>query len=98
MKRLSGAALVVLLWSVPIFSQVREIGATGEYRMGDNDTKATARALALEQAKRNALEQAGTFVSSLVRRHKLIETISHRCDPSSMTRGATSAVLHRLEC
>src|SRR3989442_3522627 len=55
--------LALLFGSISLSAQVREIVAHGEYRMGDNDTKVNARRLALEEAKRNALEQAGTYVS-----------------------------------
>jgi tetratricopeptide (TPR) repeat protein len=48
-----------------VWSQMREIVAWGEYRMGDNDTRADAMKLALADAKKNALEQAGTYLSSV---------------------------------
>jgi tetratricopeptide (TPR) repeat protein len=44
----------------------RLLKATGEYRMGDNDTRADAKRLALQDAKRLALEKAGTFLESIV--------------------------------
>lgn len=37
----------------------------GDYRMGDNDTRTDAKRLALLDAKRLALEQAGTYVESI---------------------------------
>lgn len=46
-------------------AEVRIIRATGEYRMGDNDTRADAKRIALLDAKRLALEQAGTYVESI---------------------------------
>ena len=46
-------------------AEVRTITATGEYRMGDNDTRTDAKRLALLDAKRLALEQAGTYLESV---------------------------------
>ncbi|MBI4517886.1 MAG: tetratricopeptide repeat protein [Deltaproteobacteria bacterium] len=46
-------------------TETRTIRATGEYRMGDNDTRADAKRLALLDAKRLALEQVGTCVESI---------------------------------
>ncbi len=39
--------------------------ATGEYRMGDNDTRTDAKRLALLDAKRLALERVGTFLEGV---------------------------------
>src|SRR5437870_2720352 len=64
-KRYVIFGLALLVGSAHLSAQVREIAASGEYRMGDTDTKVNARHLALEEAKRNVLEQAGTFVSGL---------------------------------
>ena len=49
---------------VPAQADTRSLVATGEYRMGDNDTRSDAKRLALLDAKRRALEQAGTYVES----------------------------------
>jgi tetratricopeptide (TPR) repeat protein len=46
-------------------AEVRTITATGEYRMGDNDTKTDAKRLALQDGKRLALEKAGTYLESI---------------------------------
>jgi tetratricopeptide (TPR) repeat protein len=46
-------------------AEVRTITATGEYRMGDNDTRTDAKRLALLDAKRLALEQAGVYIESI---------------------------------
>lgn len=46
-------------------AEIRTITATGEYRMGDNDTRIDAKRLALLDAKRLALEQAGTYIESI---------------------------------
>lgn len=42
----------------------REIIAEGTYQAGDSDTPLTGQAMALLLAKRNALEQSGTYISS----------------------------------
>ena len=44
---------------------VQEIQATGRYHLGDNDTRIDGHRLALMDAKRNALEKAGTYVESI---------------------------------
>jgi hypothetical protein len=49
----------------PGHAAVQEIEATGRYHLGDNDTKLDGRRLALLEAKRNALEKAGTYVESI---------------------------------
>ena len=49
----------------PAVAEVRTLTATGEYRMGDNDTRTDAKRLALLDAKRLALEQAGTYLESV---------------------------------
>ena len=62
------ASLVVvlsLLVRSPAGAEARIVTATGEYRMGDNDTRADAKRLALLDAKRLALEQVGTYIESL---------------------------------
>lgn len=46
-------------------AEVRTITTTGEYRMGDNDTRTDAKRLALLDAKRLALEQAGSYIESI---------------------------------
>lgn len=66
--RLSIAALTLFVFTVlaiPAFAEPVEIFAEGTYQMGDNDTPARAEQQALLKAKRNALEQAGTFVTSI---------------------------------
>ncbi|HUI28385.1 MAG TPA: hypothetical protein VL403_20065 [Candidatus Kryptonia bacterium] len=44
---------------------IKEIEATGRYQMGDNDSKLDGHRLALMEAKRNALEKAGTYVENI---------------------------------
>jgi hypothetical protein len=44
---------------------VRVVTASGEYRMGDHDTRADAVRLAIEAAKRQALEEVATYLESV---------------------------------
>lgn len=63
-----GLLLIVALvfWAAgPALAEVRTITATGEYRMGDNDSRTDAKRLALLDAKRLALEQAGVYIESI---------------------------------
>ena len=58
----------VLLWLgcvTATFATIKEIDATGRYALGDNDTRIDGHRLALMDAKRNALEKAGTYVESV---------------------------------
>ena len=48
-----------------VFAEVRTVNGRGSYRMGDHDTKDDAVRLAVEAAKRNALEQVVTYVESV---------------------------------
>ena len=56
-------ALLLFLPSLG-FSETKEIIAEGTYNMGDGETPSVAESRALLQAKRTALEQAGTYVES----------------------------------
>lgn len=58
--------LVTLLLFLPSvgFSETKEIVAEGAYHMGDGETPSVAESRALLQAKRLAVEQAGTYVES----------------------------------
>lgn len=49
----------------PPSAQVRVVTASGEYRMGDHDTRGDAVRLAVEAAKRDALEQVATYLESV---------------------------------
>ncbi|MGH8694473.1 MAG: hypothetical protein ACREVM_09645, partial [Burkholderiales bacterium] len=63
---LQAAAMFLCLVSVGnADAEIRTITATGEYRMGDKDTRTDAKRLALLDAKRLALEQAGTHIESI---------------------------------
>jgi tetratricopeptide (TPR) repeat protein len=55
----------ILLAVSPTQAEVRTITATGEYRMGDNDTRTDAKRLALLDAKRLALEKTGTYLEGV---------------------------------
>jgi tetratricopeptide (TPR) repeat protein len=61
------AVLAGWIWlaSAAAAAEVRTLTATGEYRMGDNDTKTDAKRLALLDAKRQALEQVGTYLEGV---------------------------------
>jgi tetratricopeptide (TPR) repeat protein len=61
------AVLAIWVWLAPAAAatEVRTLTATGEYRMGDNDTKTDAKRLALLDAKRQALEQVGTYLEGV---------------------------------
>jgi len=49
----------------PPSANVRVVTARGEYRMGDHDTRSDAIRLAVEAAKRDALEQVATYLESV---------------------------------
>ncbi|MCP9451423.1 MAG: hypothetical protein NNA23_01935 [Nitrospira sp.] len=57
--------VVSLLLETSVFAEVRTVRASGEYRWGETDTKEDAGRLALEAAKRNALEQVAIYVESV---------------------------------
>jgi hypothetical protein len=48
----------------PCAAETKTFIADATYTMGDGDTPAYAEAMALQQAKQNALEQAGTYIES----------------------------------
>jgi hypothetical protein len=55
---------MVLFYPASSFSETKEIISEGTYNMGDGETPTVAESRALLQAKRTALEQAGTYVES----------------------------------
>ncbi|MDN5941094.1 MAG: tetratricopeptide repeat protein [Nitrospira sp.] len=58
--------VALVFWAAePALAEVRTITATGEYRMGDNDSRTDAKRLALLDAKRLALEQVGVYIESV---------------------------------
>ena len=46
------------------FAEMQEISAEGEYRLGDRDSRETAKFAALADAKRKIIEQVGVYVES----------------------------------
>lgn len=54
-----------LLLSPAAHAEIKIIEAEITYLLGDADSRVDARRIAIQEAKRKALEQAGTFVSSL---------------------------------
>jgi TolA-binding protein len=65
--------LTVLLHPIPAGADSQTVHTTGTYTMGDRDSRSDARKMALVEAKRLALEEAGTYVqaSSTVRDFEL---------------------------
>lgn len=57
--------LFVVGWATPAWTVNRIFTVTAKVFIGDNQTKIDARQLAVLEAKRQALEQAGTYVESL---------------------------------
>ncbi|MDI6745192.1 MAG: tetratricopeptide repeat protein [Thermodesulfovibrionales bacterium] len=57
----------LLLMSLPVLveAEIKIIETESSYIMGDNDSKIDARRIATQEAKRKALEMAGTFIESL---------------------------------
>jgi tetratricopeptide (TPR) repeat protein len=64
MRHLLALVTLLLLTSAVGFSETKEIVAEGAYHMGDGETPSVAESRALLQAKRLAVEQAGTYVES----------------------------------
>ncbi|MCK6501238.1 MAG: hypothetical protein L6Q38_17290 [Nitrospira sp.] len=59
-----GVAVALLLPAIGM-AAIEEIDASARFHLGDNDTKLDGHRLALMQAKRTALEKAGTYVESI---------------------------------
>jgi tetratricopeptide (TPR) repeat protein len=57
--------MLTALWSVPALAEIKVIEADSAYIMGDNDSKVEARRVAVQEAKRKALELAGAYVESM---------------------------------
>lgn len=64
MKKILLMVLFLLLICGTCYAETKEIIAEGTYNMGDNDTPVTAENGALMNAKRSAIEQAGTYIES----------------------------------
>ena len=60
------AIMIAIFLFLPssVFAQTKEIVSEGAYNMGDGETPSVAESRALLNAKRIALEQAGTYVAS----------------------------------
>ena len=56
--------LIHLFWE-PVAAEMRTVTASGEYRVGDRDTRKDGISLATEAAKKNALEQVATYLESV---------------------------------
>lgn len=65
MKFMLIAFVIINLWYAPSIAEDFEITAEGKYVMGDLDSKKDAKMLALMEAKRMALEKAGTYIESI---------------------------------
>ncbi|MFA5197901.1 MAG: hypothetical protein WC437_05790 [Patescibacteria group bacterium] len=64
MKKYLIILMIMSLYPSFVFANTYEVETTGEYVMGDRDTKADARRIALEHAKLLAVEQIGTYLES----------------------------------
>lgn len=64
MKKILVILILMSLYPSVILAKTYEVETTGEYVMGDRDTKADARRIALEHAKLLAVEQIGTYLES----------------------------------
>jgi len=66
---------IFLLMPVCGFTEIKEVISEGQYEMGDGETPSVAESRALLNAKRIALEQAGTYVESYskVKNFQLVE-------------------------
>ena len=56
--------MLIALLPIAASAEPHAITATGEYTMGEAETLLVARERALEDAKRNAAEQVGVYVTS----------------------------------
>ncbi len=59
--------VLVSLMQTAVLAETKTVTATGKFVMGDRDSKSDARQLALLHAKQMALEQAGTYLSSVTK-------------------------------
>ena len=60
-----GALVAMSSFEDPALADIRVVNAQGEHRMGDRDTREDAIRLAVEAAKRNALEQVAVYLESV---------------------------------
>ncbi len=64
----------LLLLPSPVNAEIRELIAEGTYTMGDGETPLVAESRALLQAKKKAIELAGTYVESYTKVNKIVLT------------------------
>lgn len=68
-RLLKGISIICVMLAgllpVSVIADIKIIEAESSYVMGDNDSKIDARRIATQEAKRDALEMAGTYVESL---------------------------------
>ena len=67
-KILLGCATAICAMSLSLSivnAEPREVEADGEYRLGDNDTRSQAKDLALDDAKKAALEKVAVYIESV---------------------------------
>ena len=64
MKKILIILILMSLYPSVILAKTYEVETIGEYVMGDRDTKADARKIALEHAKLLAVEKIGTYLES----------------------------------
>ena len=71
-KFLAAMLTAILFLTLPAVTsaEVKEFSAEGEYRLGDNDTRASAKIKALDDAKRKIAEQIGVYVQSFSEMNK----------------------------
>ncbi|MEE9912736.1 MAG: tetratricopeptide repeat protein [Deltaproteobacteria bacterium] len=64
-RSIAAFILISTLFTAAAFAEYTVVDAEGKYVLGDLDTKLNARSLALMEAKRIALEKAGTYIESI---------------------------------
>lgn len=67
--------LIALSMQNVTFAESQYVTAEGEYRLGDRDTRESAKQFALAEAKRRITERAGVFVQSYTEMHDFQITI-----------------------
>lgn len=89
-----GCSLASGILSDPAWAEIRTITAEGEYRLGDRDTKEDGIRLAIEQAKRNALDQVASYLESVTTVKDLDVT---QDEIRSYTAGVVVILDHRIK-
>ncbi|TAN41554.1 MAG: tetratricopeptide repeat protein [Nitrospirae bacterium] len=67
MKKLTTAlsALILLFVCEAVFAEIKVIETDSSYVLGDSDSRIEARKIAVQEAKRKSLEEAGTYIESI---------------------------------